>query len=104
MRKPRNNYTAEEKVAILKRHLVEKTPVSDLCDELSLRPSILYNWQKRFFENGTTAFQGGRRASAVSQESRRLIQLEAKLALKNETLAELAQEYVQLKLKLENLN
>ena len=52
MRKPRKNYTAEEKVAILKRHLVEKTPVSDLCDELGLNPTVFYNWQKLFFENG----------------------------------------------------
>ena len=40
MRKSRKNYTAEEKVAILKRHLVEKTPVSDLCDELGLNPNV----------------------------------------------------------------
>ncbi len=43
MRKPRKNYTAEEKVAILKRHLVEKVPVSDLCDESGLNPTVFYN-------------------------------------------------------------
>ncbi len=44
MRRPRKNYTADEKVAILKRHLVEKTPVSDLCDQLGLNPTVFYNW------------------------------------------------------------
>lgn len=34
MKRQRKNYSPEEKVAILKRHLVEKVPVSDLCDEL----------------------------------------------------------------------
>ena len=37
MLKKRNNYSAQEKVAILKRHLLEKVPVSDLCDENSVR-------------------------------------------------------------------
>ncbi len=55
MRKPRKNYRAEEKVAILKRHQDEKTPVSDLCDELGLNPTVFYQWQKLFFENGAAA-------------------------------------------------
>ena len=37
MRKERKHYTAEEKVAILRRHLLDKVPVSDLCEELGLQ-------------------------------------------------------------------
>ncbi len=44
MRTSRRNYAAEEKVAILKRHLVEKVPVSDLCDELDLNRMALPFW------------------------------------------------------------
>ena len=33
MRRNPHNYTTEEKVSILKRHLVERVPVPDLCDE-----------------------------------------------------------------------
>jgi len=33
MKKQRKHYTPEEKVAILRRHLVEGVPISDLCDE-----------------------------------------------------------------------
>ena len=57
MAKKRRNYTAEEKVAILRRHLLEKVAVSDLCDEYQLNPNVFYHWQKQFFENGTAAFQ-----------------------------------------------
>ena len=57
MRKERKHYTAEEKVAILRRHLLEKVPVSDLCAELGLRPTVFCRWQKEFFENGAAAFQ-----------------------------------------------
>ena len=52
MRKERKHYTAEEKVAILRRHLLDKVPVSDLCEELGLQPAVFYRWQKEFFENG----------------------------------------------------
>ncbi len=57
MRKEREHYTAEEKVAILRRHLLDKVPVSDLCEELGLQPVVFYRWQKEFFENGAAAFR-----------------------------------------------
>ena len=47
MSKTRKQYTPTEKVAILKRHLVDDVPVSDLCDEYGLHPTLLYNWQNR---------------------------------------------------------
>jgi transposase len=46
MRKERKHYTAEEKVAILRRHLLDKVAVSDLCEELGLQPTVFYRWQK----------------------------------------------------------
>jgi transposase-like protein len=33
MKKQRKHYTPEEKVAILRRHLLDKEPISKLCDE-----------------------------------------------------------------------
>ena len=57
MKKQRKHYASEEKVAILRRHLVEGVPISDLCDELGLQPTVFYRWQKEFFENGAAAFQ-----------------------------------------------
>ena len=56
MRKERKHYSGEEKVAILRRHLLDKVPVSDLCEETGLRPTVFYRWQKEFFENGAAAF------------------------------------------------
>jgi transposase-like protein len=75
MRKPRKNYSPTEKVAILRRHLIEKVPVSDLCDEHQLQPTQFYAWQKQFFENGAAAFvqrQTERTCSAVGSPSYRL--------------------------------
>ena len=39
MKKQRKHYAPEEKVAILRRHLVEGVLISDLCDELGLQPT-----------------------------------------------------------------
>jgi hypothetical protein len=44
VKKTRKHYTGEEKVAILRRHLLEKEPISSLCDELGLQPTVLYRW------------------------------------------------------------
>ncbi len=52
MKKQRKHYSPEEKVAVLRRHLLENEPISKLCDELSLQPTVFYRWQKEFFENG----------------------------------------------------
>jgi len=96
MRKQRKNYTAQEKVVILKRHLVDQKPVSDICDEYHLHPTVFYRWQKEFFENGAAAFkkESSRQKKA---EERRIAQLEAKLQTKNEVLSELMEEHIQLK-------
>jgi len=56
MKKQRKHYTPEEKVAILRRHLLDTEPVSKLCDEIGLKRTVLYRWQKEFFENGAAAF------------------------------------------------
>jgi transposase-like protein len=48
MKKQRKHYTAEEKVAILRRHLLEKVPISELCDKQGLQPTVFYRWQKEF--------------------------------------------------------
>ncbi len=96
MKKARNHYTAEEKVAVLRRHLIDQEPVSKLCDEQGLQPTVFYRWQKEFFENGAAAFQVKARTSRpVEQE--RIDYLEKKIQVKDEVLAELMAEHVALK-------
>ena len=47
----RRQFSTEEKAAILRRHLVDKTPVADICNELSLQPSLFYQWLRQVHEN-----------------------------------------------------
>ena len=96
MKKQRKHYTPEEKVAILRRHLLDKEPVSKLCDEIGLKPTVLYRWQKEFFENGAAAFDQ-KRPMDHSAEPERVAYLETKIRTKDEVLAELMAEHVALK-------
>src|ERR1044072_1742628 len=94
----RRHFADAEKVAILKRHLLDKVPVSDLCDEFDLYPNQFYDWLKKFFENGHLAFANGRKARAVDDAKDEKIQkLEAKLTRKNEVMAELMEAHTELK-------
>jgi transposase-like protein len=45
----RRHFSPEDKVAILRRHFLEKVPISTLCDELAITPTLFYSWQKTFF-------------------------------------------------------
>ena len=98
MRKERKHFTPEEKVAILRRHLVDKVPVSELCEELSLRPTVFYRWQKGLFENGAVAFLSQERPHhQVEEKQKRIEFLEKEVQTKDEVLAELMAEHIALK-------
>src|SRR5213082_2738103 len=101
MKKQREHYSAEERVAILRQHLVEEMPVSELCDKQGLQPTVFYRWQKEFFENGAAAFQQKARPNH-SAEQERIAYLEKKIQTKDEVLAELMAEHVALKKRLGN--
>ena len=87
---------AEEKVAILRRHLLEKEPISKLCDEVGLQPTVFYRWQKEFFENGAAAFEQ-KRPTNHSADQERIAYLQKKIQTKDQVLAELMAEHVALK-------
>ena len=102
MKKGRKHYTAEEKVGILRRHLVEKEPISEVCEGLGLQPTVFYRWQKEFFENGAAAFQPKARSNQQAEQER-IAYVEKKIQTKDEVLAELMAEHVALKKSLGEL-
>lgn len=96
MASKRRRFTPEQKVVLLKRHLLEAVPVSDLCDEAGIAPNLFYRWQKEFFENGQRAFETSRRAVRAD---RQVAELRERIARKDEVIAELMEEHVALKKK-----
>jgi transposase len=98
MNSERRRLTPQEKIAALKRHLLESVPVSTICDQLGIAPTLFYRWQKEFFENGHTTFENGRKAKAIEDaKDQKIQQLEAKLTRKNEVIAELMEAHTVLK-------
>src|SRR3972149_4761367 len=94
--KQRRHFTGQEKVAILRRHLVEKVPVSDLCEEHGIHPTLLYRWQKDWFEQGAVVFDtpGGRNGSGKRSEdaaAQRIAALQDKLRRKDEGVSEMVE-------------
>lgn len=94
----RKRFTSEQKVSLLRRHLLEKETVSSLCEEAGIAPTQFYRWQKELFEKGCLALEpqmGRKRNQSVLEE--RIGRLEDKLRRKNEVLSELMEEHVALK-------
>lgn len=98
--KDRRYFSAVEKVKILRLHLVEGKAVSDLCDQHKINPSLFYQWQRMFFENGARAFEGSGPARIEGKWEKQVTVLEQKLTRKNEVLSELMEEHVRLKKEL----
>jgi transposase len=101
MNNTRRHFMPQEKVALLRRHLLEKIPISTLCEEAKIAPTLFYQWQREFFENGQAAFENkadGRQAKRAEQALQAKVDyLQTKLQRKDEVLAELMEEHVALK-------
>ena len=96
----RRHFNAEGKVKILRLHLLEGKAISALCEEHGIQPSLFYNWQRQFFENGTRAFDGGPADRTESKLQKQIEHLEGRLARKHEVLSELMEDHIRLKKEL----
>ena len=102
-KKKRRSHSSADKATILRRHLADKVPVSDLCEEFGIQPSVFYAWQKQLFEKlevAVEATSGRRHAGPEKALKERVELLEAKLARKDSVIAEISEEYVALKKEL----
>jgi len=96
MVKTRRRFTAEQKAAILREHLIDRVSVADLCDKHKIQPTLFYRWQKEMFENLPALFerQSGSQAKALL---RRNESLKAKVAAKDEVIAEIMADFIAVK-------
>ena len=100
MAKKYKKFSSEEKVRLLRLHLIEKEPVSDICDAHGINPNVFYKWQKLFFENGAAAFAQtgtGRKDGHAKKLENKISKLQAKLANKDEVIAEIMASHIELK-------
>src|ERR1700732_5078000 len=86
MPRQRRHFSPQQKVPLLRLPLLEKKPISDICQEHNLSVTLFYLWQKQFFENGTAAFDnaGKRRKTGQDAKDVKIAALQDKLQRKNE--------------------
>jgi transposase len=96
MSKKRKSYSPEEKVRLLKEHLVNGIAVSQICDNNQLQPTVFYRWQRQFFEQGAAAFKNDQDKERARLE-KKIVLLEEKVAKKNDVLVELMEAHIELK-------
>ena len=100
-KKRRRSFTATQKARILRRHHMDKDPVSQICEEEDLQPSVFYYWQKQAFENLEAVLESRQRPGAKEKELEKKVEhLEERLARKDHVIAVLSEEQVALKKEL----
>ena len=96
MAKERRRFEAAEKVKIIREHLLDGRPLSEVCEKYGIAPTQFYQWQKVLFENGQAAFEP-KKASMKYEFENKVRQLSKKLAKKDEVIAEIMASHVELK-------
>ena len=96
MAKTRKYYSPSEKAAILREHLIDQAPVSDLCDKYGIHPTLFYLWQRTLFENLPALFEAKSRGAA-KQKNSQIETLKKKLAHKDEVIAQIMEDFVAVK-------
>lgn len=98
LKRRRRQFSSEEKAVILRRHLVDKVAVSDLCEEYKLQPSVFYTWQRQLLDHAAAALERPRRSGSREAALQAKVEaLEEKLVQKDSVIAEISEEYVKVK-------
>jgi transposase len=95
----RKRYTAEEKVKILREVLEGGKTISQAAEQYGLPPNNLFHWRKQLLEGGVQTFTIKRQDITDKAEERKITALEDKIKQKDEVIAELAEELLELKKK-----
>ena len=98
MAEQRRRFTAEQKAAILRKHLIDRVAVSDLCEKHGVQPPMFYRWQKQMFDHLPGLFQtvGDKTDRGLESQNRRLTE---RLAQKDEVIAEIMTDFIAAKKK-----
>lgn len=100
-KRTRRRHTPEQKAALLRQHLVDKKPVSEICSSAEIQPSVFYKWERDLLEAAPSLFTSRRGVPNREQElEAKVAALEAKLIRKDAIIAEVSEEYVKLKKEL----
>jgi transposase-like protein len=97
MGRKRTRYTPEEKVKILREVVEEGKSISSVAEVHRVHPNLIMNWRKQLFENALQTFEIKRPEISEKAVEKHTKTLEEKLRGKDNVIAELAQELLELK-------
>jgi len=98
-KRTRRRYTPEQKAALVRQHVVDKKPVSEICSAAQLQSSVFYKWERDLLV-AASMFAGHRTPSREQELEAKIAALETKLARKDAIIAEVSEEYVRPKKRL----
>jgi len=99
--KAKRRYTSEEKAMILREHLENHVPISELAEQYDLHINAIYKWKKQMFESAPGSFSGTEKKAnkVLLAAQRRIEELEKTLAIRESLIADLVADNMSMKKK-----
>ena len=85
---------------MLRQHVMDKKPISEICNDAEIQPSLFYTWQRELLTGAPLLFANRRTPSREKELEEKICRLEARVARKDQIIAEVTEEYVQLRKEL----
>lgn len=97
--KTKKHYTSEEKTKILREHLENHLPISDLAEKYNLHPNAIYLWKKQMYEQAPESLSKSKKSSEkqLGKAEKRIKELEELLSMRETLIAELVADNIELK-------
>jgi transposase len=92
----RKHISPQQKVIILREHLENQVPLSELSEKYHVHINLLYRWKKELFEGAAEIFSSKQNKQSAA-EVRSAERLSEKLREKDKLIAELVQDNIELK-------
>ncbi|MDR2971466.1 MAG: transposase [Bacteroidales bacterium] len=93
----RKRYTAEEKMNVLREMQENGKTISQVAEQYGIHPNNIFKWRKQHLEMGVQGFKTTRNDISSKAKDRKIAALENKIKHKDEIIAELAGELLELK-------
>jgi len=98
MPRKRRSFSAADKAAAVRQHLIDKVPVSQIADQMQVQPTMIHNWIKSVMSQVERAFENPRTVkNEKSKQTDKLAALREKLVVKNEVISKLMEENIRSK-------
>ena len=86
------NLHSSPKSEILREHLENQLPVSELCERYQITPTNFYNWKKKLFEGALQIF-----STVPTHTQKKIERLEQKLQDRDSLISAIVRENIQFK-------